>query len=452
MALHRIRKGLDLPLAGAPEQRIDEAQSPARVAILAADYVGMKPTMKVTAGDAVRTGDVLFEHKRLPAVRFTSPGAGTVAAVERGAKRALQSVIVQLDVGTGSQRDLTSFTGKHPTSCNDTEVRELLLESGLWTALRERPFGGVPDPDTRPHSLFVTVSDSNPLAPDPATVLAGRHDDFERGLTALSKLGDGPVYVCQPAGSPAPVPAQGPFRNEEFVGPHPAGTVGLHIHLLDPVDRNKRVWYLGAQDVVAIGRLFDTGTIDSERIVALGGPSVRNPRLLRTRLGAATDDLVAGEVVGGEHRVISGSALSGRQAEGPTHGFLGRYHQQITVLPEGGERELFGWLAPGAKRFSVSRTFLSRLFPGRRFAMDTDTNGSDRAIVPIGLYERVVPFDIHASFVLKALVMGDVERAEELGALELEEEDLGLCTFVCPSKSDYGPYLRSVLTILEKEG
>ncbi len=228
--------------------------------------------------------------------------------------------------------------------------------------------------------------------------------------------------------------------------------MGVHIHLLDPVHQDKLVWYVGLQDVTAIGRLFATGELSSERIVALCGPSVRDPRLLRTRLGAATADLVRGELVEGQHRVVSGSVLSGRRAEGATEGFLGRYHQQISVLGEGDQRELLGWLSPGRELFSTSRTFLSKLLPEKKFAMTTTTHGSDRAIIPIGLYERVMPLDIEPSFLLKAVVMGDIDRAAELGALELEEEDLALCTFVCPSKVDYGPHLRAVLDELEAEG
>lgn len=452
MALHHIKRGLDLPLTGVPEQTIEDAPRPSRVALVAADYAGIKPTMQVAAGDHVRLGDALFEHKRLPGVLFTSPGTGTVTAVERGEKRALLSVVVQLDPGSGEQRQLAGFTGRHPSSCSDAEVRELLLESGLWTALRARPFGGVADPETRPRSVFVTAMDSHPLAPDLSVVVEGREDDLERGLTAVSRLTDGPVFVCRRAGAAIPVPESNPFRVEEFSGPHPAGTVGLHIHRLDPVRRDRTVWYVGLQDVLAIGRLFGSGRIDVERVASLAGPSVRRPRLLRARLGASVDELVAGELVEGENRVVSGSVLSGRQAQGPILGYLGRYHQQISVLPEGRERELAGWLRPGLDRFSVSSAFLSKLLYKRRFPMTTSKYGSDRAIVPIGLYEKVMPMDIMATFLLKALVMHDVERAEELGVLELEEEDVGLLTFVCPSKTDYGPRLRGVLATLEKEG
>jgi len=452
MATHRIRRGLDVPLAGVPAQQIEEAPRPGRVALLATDYVGMKPTMKVEAGAPVRIGDPLFEDKRHPGIAFTSPGAGTVAAIERGEKRALLSVVVQLDPRSTAQRDLAAFTGRHPTSSSADDVRALLLESGLWTSLRARPFGGVADPAQRPRSIFVNAMDSHPLAPDPALAVRGREEDLERGLQALAKLTAGPVHVCRGAGSAIPVPDREPFRAHDWSGPHPAGTVGLHIHRVDPVDRGKLVWYAGVQDVLAIGRLFATGAIEVERVVSLAGPSVRRPRLLRARVGTMLDDLVAGELEPGEHRVVSGSVLSGRAASGPIHGYLGRYHQQVSVVPEGRERQFLGWLRPGFDRFSSTGAFLSALLPRRRFRMTTTTHGSDRAIVPIGLYERVLPMDLEPTYLLKALVMHDVERAEQLGVLELEEEDLGLLSFVCPSKTDYGPHLRRVLATLQEEG
>jgi Na+-transporting NADH:ubiquinone oxidoreductase subunit A len=456
MAVHRIKQGLTLPITGAPEQSIDAAPPPRRVALVAADYHGMKPTMHVSPGDQVRRGQLLFEDKKTPGVRYTAIAGGKVTAVNRGAKRALQSVVVELDAderaGKAATVRFAAYTGKHPAELGGDEVRELLVESGLWTALRARPYGRVADPEARPHSVFVTAMDSQPLAADVGVALAGRGDDFERGVAALAKLTDGPVYVCKAPETSLQVPSGERVRVEEFAGPHPAGTVGVHIHRLDPVDRHKRVWHAGCQDVAAIGRLFATGELDPTRVVALAGPPVKRPRLLRTRLGAALGDLVEGELKDGELRVVSGSVLSGRAAGGDVHGYLGRYHQQISVLAEGREREFLGWLAPGSDKFSVLPAFLSKLVPGRKFDLTTSTQGSPRAIVPIGLYEKVFPIDIPPTFLLKAIVMGDLERSEELGVLELDEEDVALCSFVDPGKHDFGVYLRDVLTTLEKEG
>lgn len=424
--------------------------------MLAADYPGMSPTMHVRVGDEVSRGQLLFEDKKTAGVRFTSPGSGRVTAIHRGERRALQSLVIQLDASESSGRadsvSFSAYSGRHPGSLTRTEVQELLIESGLWTALRARPFGKVADPAETPRSIFVTAMDSNPLAPPVRLALEGQEDAFERGLQAVAKLTQGPVFVCERPQSRLPVPSDSRFRREEFRGPHPSGTVGFHIHTLDPVDRNRLVWHLNSQDVVEIGRLFGDGQLHPERIVSLAGPSARRPRLLRTRLGASTGDITQGELIDGESRIISGSVLSGRTASGEVFGFLGRYHQQVSVLPENRSREFLGWLSPGVSRFSTINTYLSKLIPGRKFRFTTSTNGSSRAMVPIGMYERVFPFDILPTFVLRALLAGDTEKAVELGCLELDEEDLALCSFVCPGKVEYGPLLRQVLTTIEKEG
>ena len=460
MRRHQVRRGLRLPIAGEPSGPIENARPVRRLALLAEDSVGLRPTMHVSVGDTVSRGQLLFEDKTLPGVRCTAPAAGTVAAVNRGARRALQSVVIEQSRAEREGREpeaarFDAWSGRDPSGLTEREVRELLLESGQWTALRARPHGRVADPAARPHSIFVTAIDTNPLAPDVAAILEGREGAFERGLAALARLTAGPVFVCTGPDQRvhAPASASNQIRHEVFDGVHPAGTVGVHIHTLDPVGRGKVVWHIGVQDVIATGRLFETGLLDVSRVVALGGPPVSRPRLLRTRIGASTAELVDGDVdAAADHRVISGPVLSGRAAMGDVHGYLGRYHQQVSVLAEGRDREFLGWLGPGFDTFSTIRTFASRLIPGRRFAMTTSTHGSPRAIVPIGMYERVMPMDLLPTPMLRALVMHDVERAEELGCLELDEEDLALCTFVDPGKTDFGPHLRRVLDTLRTEG
>lgn len=458
MALHLITKGLDLPITGAPAPVLESGAAPRHVALIADDYVGMKPTFLVKVGDTVRRGQKIFEDKKNPGVFHTAPGAGTVVAINRGERRALQSVVIALSDaeraggGEAEQVQFQAYTGQEVELYAETQIKDLLLESGLWTALRARPFGKVANPNAAPHAIFVTAIDTNPLAPDPDTMLAGREADVSAGLRALKRLTRGRVYFCQKAGAKFLPSTQSGAIVEHFDGPHPAGNVGTHIHLLDPVSATKTVWHIGYQDVAAIGTLFRTGRLAVERVVSLAGPGVLRPRLLRTRIGAALDDLVAGEVEAGEMRVISGSVLSGRKAMGETTGYLGRYHNQVSVLREGRERVFFGWLGAGFDKFSVTRAFLSSLIPDQKFAFTTTTHGSHRAIVPIGVYERVMPLDIMATHMLRALAGGDMERAEQLGCLELEEEDLALCTFVCPSKLEYGPLLRGMLTTIEKEG
>ncbi len=291
MPLHEVRKGLDIPLAGVPEQSISDARSVARVAVLLRDFHDLKARALIEPGEVVRLGQPLLEDRSHPAIRFTAPGSGRIDAVHRGAKRALLSVVISLD-DTGTA---VNFAAYSPNADSDrTHARALLLESGLWTALRTRPFSRVPSPESVPHSLFVTATDTNPLAPNVDVVLRGREDEFARGLSILKLLTDGPLFVCRRPGSAlgdATVKAAG-VRIEEFSGKHPAGTAGYHIHVLDPVNRDKTVWHIGAQDVVRIGHLFATGRLDTSHVIALGGPQVTSPRLLRTRLGASTLDLV----------------------------------------------------------------------------------------------------------------------------------------------------------------
>lgn len=469
MATHRFRRGLNLPIAGRPAQTLEDASAPAAVAVSAADHPGMKPAMHVGPGDAVQRGQLLFEDRKQPGVRFTSPAAGTVAAVNRGAKRALISVVVRVDpsdraASTGAGVGFASYAGRHPSALAREEVQALLVESGDWVALRARPFGRTAAPGSVPKSIFVTAMNTEPFAPDADRIVEGRAGDLERGLAALSRLTDGPVFLCRAPGALQGVEASEPVRVEEFAGPHPAGAAGLHIHTLDPVDRNKLVWQIGLQDVLAIGRLFETGAPDVQRVVALAGPPVRRPRLLRTRLGASLADVIRGEigdgaedVAGDAVRIVTGSPLGGRTAIGEgapaeLHGYLGRFHDTVSVLEDDRERRFLGWLAPGFGAFSRARAFASSLLPRKSFAMTTTTYGSPRAIVPIGLYESVFPWDLQPTFLLKSLVAGDIERAEELGCLELLEEDLALCTFVCPGKTEYGPYLRDALELIEKEG
>jgi len=450
----KISKGLDLPIAGKPEQQIDAAPRHTRsVAVLGDDYPGMKPTMLVAEGDMVQAGTPLFSDKKNDGVIFTAPAAGRVAAINRGPKRVLLSVVI--DVTDGAGDDGAPAWERHGSdalaSLERGKVVEQLVDSGLWTALRTRPYSKVPAVDAEPHSLFVTAMDSNPLAAEPSLIINEYATEFAAGLDVLSRLTAGPVYVCQEAGRFLPAGNAANLSVQEFTGVHPAGLPGTHIHFLDPVGPNKSVWFIGYQDVIAIGHLFLNGALWTDRVVALGGPGCRAPRLLRTRLGANLEELTAGELAEGEQRIISGSVFAGRKAEGP-EAFLGRYHLQVSVLPEDSERRLFGWLTPGTDKHSVLPVYLSRWLGKKTVSFTTTTNGSPRGMVPIGIYENVMPLDILATQLLRSLLVGDLETAINLGALELDEEDVALCTYACPGKYEYGPVLRDLLTQIEKEG
>ena len=460
MAVHTIKKGLDLPISGEPVQEIEAAPSATRVALLAQNYQFMKPRMHAAVGDRVKRGQLLFEDRKTDGVRFTSPGAGVVAAINRGDRRSFQSMVIELSDGEREGRPtdddfaaFESFVGKEVSALDADQVRALLVESGQWAGLRTRPFSKIPGPMETCHSIFVTAMDTNPLTADPEVVMAGRQEDFNRGLVALTKLTDGPVYLCCSPTSTLGGANLAGVQVEHFQGKHPAGLAGTHIHALDPVNRDKTVWYVGYQDVAAMGALFATGRLDVGRVVALGGPVVKRPRLLATRFGAAIKPLVENELHAGVNRVVSGSVLDGYAARGEVFGFLGRYANQVSCLAEGNERKFLGWLWPGFDRFSVSRAFGSAL-RGRsaRYEFTTTTNGAHRAMVPIGLFEKLMPLDIMPTFLLRSLLMNDLERAEALGCLELDEEDLALCAYVSPGKENFGPALRRNLLEIWKEG
>lgn len=443
----RIKRGLDLPITGAPAQRIEPARPVRSVAVIGFDFHGMKPTMAVQLGDRVKLGQVLFSDKKTPGVHFTAPGAGVVSAIHRGAQRVLQSVVIELEGDEAVA--FASYSDAELDALAPEQVRENLQQSGLWTALRTRPFSRIPAVDATPASIFVTAVDTHPLAADPALVIGGHKDDFRRGLQVLTRLAK--VFLC--AGETGEIPGEGLPRVqfERFAGPHPAGLPGTHMHFLDPVGAHKTVWQIGYQDVIAIGKLFATGQLWTERVVALGGPVVDQPRLLRTRLGANLEELTAGELKHGNNRVISGSVFGGRTARGP-FAWLGRYHQQVSCLEEGTEREFLHYLRPGVEKHSVLNLYVSKLMSGKLFDFTTSTNGSPRAMVPVGNYEEVMPLDILPTQLLRYLIVGDTEMAQKLGCLELDEEDLALCSYVCAGKYEYGPILRDNLTRIEKEG
>ena len=445
-----IKQGLNLPISGAPEQHIDIANPVRRVALLGDDYVGMKPTMLVAPGERVKLGQPIFEDKKTEGVTYTSPASGTVAEVSRGQKRKFESIVIEVD---GDDRyEFDGARGADPDALGREGVTQQLVASGLWTSLRTRPYGKVPTPGSVPSSIFVQAIDTNPLAADPAIAMADRKDQFSLGLRCLAHLTDGKVFVCKGEGSEIPGVGIDRVHVETFDGPHPAGLVGTHIHFLDPVGPHKTVWYINYQDVCAIGSLLTTGTLDTRRIISLAGPLVKQPRLLQTCIGADVMELVTGELIEDiKPRVVSGSVLCGRTAEGPRQ-FLGRYHMQVSVLEEGDEREFLGWQKPGFDKFSTSRVFASAGMPDKKFDMTTTTHGSERAMVPLGTYEKVMPLDVLPTQLLRALIYRDTDEAQQLGALELEEEDLALCTFVCPGKYEYGSLLRDNLSTIEREG
>ncbi len=444
---YSLNKGLDVPIEGAPKQAIEPAVTVPSVALLGRDYHGLKPTMAVQQGDKVVVGQLLFTDKRNPGVNFTSPGAGTVAAIHRGARRALQAVEIELD-GSDSAEDFGAVAAGDIAGLSADQVREKLIQSGQWTALRTRPYSKVPAVDAQAAAIFVTAVDTRPLAADPAVILAEHAASFEAGLQLIAKLAP-KCFVCVGGSSSVPQPAINGVEYHSFSGPHPAGLAGMHVNMLEPVSQTKQVWVLGYQDVVAIAKLFEFGQLWTERVIALAGPMVNTPRLLRTRLGASTEALVGNELKSGGVRVISGSVLDGFNAQGSS-AWLGRYSQQVCALSDDQPRQFMHWVNPLLKQFSSLNVFFGAL--PATFPMSTSQNGSRRAMVPIGNYERVTPYDVLITQLLRALLVRDTDEAQKLGALDFDEEDLALCTFVCHSKYEYGEALRASLEQIEREG
>ncbi|MBT8447408.1 MAG: Na(+)-translocating NADH-quinone reductase subunit A [Gammaproteobacteria bacterium] len=446
-----ITRGLDLPVTGQPEQQIETAPPVQSVGVIGADYLGLRPTMLVAEGDQVTAGQPLFEDKKNPGVVITAPGTGRVRAINRGARRVLQSVVIDLAENRDEYERAALPAMQGLADASREAIVAALAGSGLWTSFRTRPFNRIPRLDARADAIFINAHDTNPLAADPAVVVGERMAAFTAGLRTVAALTDGPLYVCHGGSFKHELPAIERLQRAEFTGCHPAGLVGTHVHHLAPVGMARIVWHLNYQDCIAIGHLASTGELSTERVIALAGPLVERPRLLRTRLGANTEDLVRDQVQHLESRVISGSVFNGRAAH-DWASYLGRYHLQISVLAEGRERELFGWIAPGGSKFSITNTLISSLNRARRFAFTTSQRGSPRAKVPISAYEKVMPLDILPTQLLRALLVKDTDAAQKLGCLELDEEDLALCSFVCPGKYEFGPVLRQNLEIIEKEG
>lgn len=447
--MHRITKGLNIPITGEPDQTVIDGPAITKVALLGDDYVGMKPTMLVSPGDTVKLGQPVFTDKKTEGVVFTAPAAGKVVEVNRGDRRAFQSLVIEVD---GNDEVEFDAPGKADMQAVSREtITKLLAESGMWATLRTRPFSKTPAVGSIPHSIFVQAMDSNPLAASVAPLIRERERDFQFGVLALTKLTDGTVFICRRPAEPFPAEDHAQVQAAEFEGPHPAGLPGTHIHMLDPVGPKKTVWTINYQDVMAIGHLVATGRLCTTRVVSIAGPAVQTPQLLRTRVGANITELIAGRVTEDNVRVVSGSLLNGRTVGGVSD-YLSRYHLQVSAVLEGNEREFLGWVSPGADKFSIRRVFSSALNSAKRFAFNTSTGGSKRAMVPIGMYEQVMPLDIIPTFLLRSLIVGDTEKAQALGCLELDEEDLALCTFVCPGKYEYGSILRDTLNVIESEG
>lgn len=447
----KVKKGLNVPIVGSPTEDLDTLKNVRSVAIIGSDYHGMRPTMLVEEGDTVKLGQALFEDKKNPGVIFTSPGAGKIESINRGPRRALQSVVIEL--GEEVSVKFNKYEENQLKTIPSSEIRKNLISSGLWTAFRTRPFSKIPAINSNPSNIFITAIDTNPLGPNVNKIIEMNESFFNSGLKVIKALTEQPVHLCVDPNFSLDLEKDSQLINHIFSGPHPAGLAGTHMHFISPATLKNVNWTINYQDVIAFGELFLTGELPIDKIVSLAGPQVTNPRLIKTRIGACTDELCAGELTQRDNRVISGSIINGREAVGP-FAYLGRYHNQISVVSETNksDRQFMNWLNPGPRRFSKIPLFISSLFSDKEFKFKTLMNGSDRAIVPIGIYEEVVPLNILPTILLRYIAVGETEKIQSLGGLELDEEDLALCSFVCPSKYDFGSLLRNNLTQIEVEG
>ena len=447
MQSFKLKKGLDLPITGAPVQEVSDERKTNSAAVLAADYIGLKPRLLVGEGDTVGIGTPLFFHKDTPDVMIVSPVAGRVRAINRGARRVLISVVIDIDDSAADPVDFSGVGDLGETS----GLVERLCASGLWTSFRTRPYSKVPDPAARPAALFVTATDTEPLAADPAIIIAENGAAFEKGLEAIKALSEGKTYLCCETGAEIPGLNMSGVEVAGFSGPHPAGLAGTHIHFLDAPSAEKTIWSIGYQDVIAIGKLLETGRYDPSRVIALSGPRCAKPRLIRTIAGASMEELAEGEITGDEPvRLISGSVLSGRLGEGPS-AYLGRYARQVTLIEEDHKQIPMGWILPMPSKYAF-QPVLGSAFSKKLYALTSNLNGGRRAMVPLGTFEELMPQDYLPTQLLRALLVMDTDQAQALGALELDEEDLGLVGFACPAKYEYGIALRDCLMKIEKEG
>ncbi|MDD4107240.1 MAG: Na(+)-translocating NADH-quinone reductase subunit A [Prolixibacteraceae bacterium] len=441
----RLRKGLDIKLKGRADKITDSLKTPDFVAIKPLDFRGTTPKLKVKPGDKIKAGDALFFDKYNPDVLFTSPAGGVVSAVKRGERRRILEVVVEIDKNAGE----VEFVKADPNMLSPEEVKSQLLKSGIWPFIKSRPFGITASVNDKPKAVYISAFDTAPLAPDYDYILEGQTDTFQTGIDALKKLTEGPVYLGVRKNT-----VFQEIKNVElryFSGPHPAGNAGVQIHHVCPVSKGEVVWTVNVQDVLFIGRLFQTGKIDFTRVIALTGSEVKKPQYLKTVVGAPISLITDGNLkkVGYHQRIISGNVLTGEKVG--MQDYLGFFDSQVTVIPEGDDYELLGWVTPGLKKFSASRTFFSNLFPEKEYEMNANLHGGERAFVLTGQYEKVVPMDILPVYLLKAILANDIDKMEQLGIYEVIEEDFALCEYVCTSKIKVQDILRSGINTIIKE-
>lgn len=443
----KLKKGLNIRIAGQAEKSIEKFINPILYAVKPTDFPNLIPKLNVRAGEKVLAGSPLFHDKKRPEILFTSPVSGKVISIDRGDQRKLLEIVVEKN-----GEEFIDFGKVEINSMNSEFVKKVLQISGLWPAIRQRPYHIVARPSDIPKAVFVSAFDSAPLAPDYNFILENSSfSEFRSGITALSKLAGKPVnLVLNGQGQQADVLQNLNDANiHYFSGPHPSGNVGVHIHHLDPVNKGEVVWYVNFQDVFTIGRLFEEGRYRPEKIIALTGSEVLKGQYYRVTAGASISEFIRDNVKPGHLRFISGNVLTGTRLK--PDGYLGYYDSQFTVIPEGDYSEFFGWIKPGLDKYSFYRIFASKFFPRKSYRLDTNLHGGERAFVLTGKYEQVVPMDIFPMQLFKAILAEDIDNMENLGIYEVAEEDLALCEFICPSKIEIQSIVRKGLDLMIRE-
>ena len=443
----RLRKGLNIRIKGKADKVFIKAARSDQYAIKPPDFQGLTPKLTVKTDDVVKAGSPLFFDKYNPEIVFTSPVSGIVSAIVRGERRRILEVIINAD----ADDKYIEFGKADPNQLSKEQIIEKLTKSGLWPFIRQRPYGIIASQKDTPKSVFISAFDTAPLGTDRDFMVTGEEKAFQTGIDAIAKLTEGKINLNVNAKYPAsPVYAKAKkVQLNYFTGPHPAGNVGVQIHHIDPINKGDIVWYLYPQDVITIGRLFEKGIYDAGRIVALAGSEVLKPRYYKILIGASIKQIIKDNIKEGNVRYISGNVLTGTKI--PANGFVGFYDTQVAVIPEGSYYEMLGWALPGINKFSMSRSFLSWLQPGREYRLDTNLHGGKRPFVITGEYEKVVPMDIYPVQLLKSILVNDIDKMEQLGIYEVIEEDLALCEYVCTSKTDVQDILRKGLDLIRKE-
>lgn len=433
------KKGLDLPISGAPSTDIDTSITINTIALMGPDYIGLKPTMLVKEGDRVSSGQKLFEDKKNSGTFITSPSSGLVQSINRGEKRRFLSLIIEVD----DSIEPTQFIAAD----YDSPV-SFLVDSGALSYFRTRPYNRIPAKNELPKAIFINACDTNPLAIDPFHLINNDQELFNSGLAYISSINKDAKTFCAFQNNDFDQSVAG-INYNQFNGPHPAGLTGTHIHFLYPVGQNRTVWTISWQEVISLGYLLKNHTLRANKLVALGGPNVHEPKVLSVRYGSNISEMTAGAIQENS-RVISGSVLNGRTAESVMD-YIGAYDNQVSVIPDVANDILFNWAMPGLKLHSKLPAFISSWLKPKEFIFNVSMNGGNRAIVPIPSYQEVMPLNILITQLLKSLVTFDIELGEKLGVLELAPEDLGLLSYICPSKYDYQSILDTNLEQMFEE-